>query len=124
MPHVSGQPSLFVELCYEDFLRGMQLAVYYATEARRLAGASLAKPELFPVQKLDLAEKLRVWLRDEWTKPTVTARDIYTYGPNSIRNRRRAIELAEILQEHGWLHPVETRRSDRREWRVIRESSR
>ena len=42
----------FTELSREDFLRGMQIAVYYATEAKRISGASTASSELSPAQKL------------------------------------------------------------------------
>ena len=95
----------FTELSHEDFLRGMQIAVWYATEAKRISGASTATSELSPEQMLPPAQKLLDWLLRDWTKPTISARDIYTYGPNSIRDRESAIDLAEILVKHGWLVP-------------------
>ena len=60
------------------------------------------------------AQKLLDWLQ-YWTKPTVSARDICIYGPNSIRNRDKAIEAAEIPVKTGWLIPNKTRRHDMHE---------
>jgi hypothetical protein len=71
-------------------------------------------------QKLLPAQRLLDWLQHDWTKPTVRARDIYKFGPNSIRDPKRAIGLAEILVGHGWLIPIKTRRRDMREWRIVR----
>ena len=109
----------FTELSREDFLRGMQIAVYYATEAKRISGANTVSSELSPAQKLPPAQKLLDWLQHDWTKPTVTARDIYTYGPRSIRDRQSAIDLAEILVKHGWLAPIKARRRNMKEWQII-----
>jgi hypothetical protein len=111
------------ELSQEDFQRGMQIAVYYATEAKRISGATVSY-KLLPAQKLPPAQKLLDWLQHDWTKPTISARDIYTYGPNSIRDRESAIDLAQILVKHGWLVPIEAHRRDMRKWRIIREPSR
>jgi hypothetical protein len=108
------------ELSREDFLQGMQLAFYYASEAKRIVGASTASSELLPGQKLPPAQKLLDWLLHDWTKPTVSARDIYTYGPNSIRDRESAIDYAEILVKHGWLVPIKLRRRDMKEWQITK----
>jgi hypothetical protein len=108
------------ELSSEDFLRGMQIAIYYAHEAKRISGPPAISSELLPMQELlPPAKKLLDWLRD-WTKDTVTARDIYTYGPNSIRNQKSAITLAEVLVEHGWLTPIKTRRNDTKKWQITK----
>jgi len=56
-------------------------------------------------RKLLPAQKLLDWLQ-HWTKPTVSARDICIYGPNSLRDRRSAIDAAEILVKTGWLIPT------------------
>jgi hypothetical protein len=66
------------------------------------------------------AQKLLDWLQ-HWTKSTVRARDICIYGPNSLRDRERAIDSAEILVKHGWLIPVPTRRHDMHEWQIVRK---
>src|SRR5262249_57649362 len=53
-------------------------------------------------------EKLLDWLVNHWAKDTVTAREIYTHGPNSIRDKKTTLGLAQILVERGWLVPVNT----------------
>jgi hypothetical protein len=113
-----------VGLSREDFLRGIRIATYYAHEAKRLFGPPAISSELLPTQELlPPAKRLLDWLLHDWPKPSISARDIYTYGPNSIRNRTSAIALAEVLVEHGWLIPVKTRRRDMKEWRIVREPS-
>jgi len=65
-------------------------------------------------------QKLHDWLQNDWNKPTIRARDICRLGPNSIRGRKRAVDLAKILVGHGWLIPNQTRRRNMLEWRVVR----
>jgi hypothetical protein len=72
---------------------------------------------------LEPTQKLLDWLQQHWAKPTISARDIYKFGPNSIRDPKKAIGLAEILVGHGWLIPNKTRRHDMREWRIVRGPS-
>jgi hypothetical protein len=107
---------LIASLDHDDLACGMRIAVFYATEAKRISGSSWADPRLL------LAKKLLDWLLTGWDKPTVTARDIYRLGPNAIRDRKTALNLARILVEHGWLIPIETRRADMHEWRIVRGS--
>jgi hypothetical protein len=113
----------FTELGHEDFLRGMQIAVYYASEAKRISGAGAASSELLPAQKLLCAQKLLEWLQDKWTKDTVSARDIYTFGPRSIRDLQSATELAGILVKHNWLIPIKTRQHNMEKWQIVRKPS-
>ena len=66
-------------------------------------------------------EKLLDWLVNHWGKPTVTARDICKFGPNSIRNNTKTIlSLTQNLADQGWLIPLQTWRYDKREWRIAR----
>jgi hypothetical protein len=104
------------ELSCEDFMYGVRLANYYATEAKRISGAGCADPEL--TKKLGDAQVLLDWLLDAWDKPTITARDIYRLGPNAIRERETTLALAEVLVAHGWLVPTKTRRRDMKEWQI------
>ena len=64
------------------------------------------------------AGRLLDWLQNNWTQPTIRARDICVYGPNSIRDRESAIKTAEVLVKHGWLVPMKTRRYDTKMWRI------
>jgi hypothetical protein len=106
------------ELDQEDFNRGIRLAAYYAGEAKRISASGWTDPDIL------LAKKLLDWLLHDWNKPTVTARDIYCYGPNAIRDRETTLSLAEILVDHGWLNPLKTRRRDMREWQIVKGPSR
>jgi len=65
-------------------------------------------------------QKLHDWLQNDWNKPTIRARDICRFGPNAIRDRKRAIDLAKILVGHGWLIPNQTRRRNMKEWQIVR----
>jgi hypothetical protein len=105
------------KLSREDLSCGIVIAAYYASEAKRISGSGWADPNLL------LAQKLLNWLLHERAKPTVSARDIYTYGPSAIRDRETALRLAKILVDHGWLKPHQTRRRDAREWKIIRNSA-
>jgi hypothetical protein len=67
-------------------------------------------------------EKLLDWLVNHWAKPTVTAREIYIYGPNSIRDKKTALGLTHILVERGWIAPIKPHgrsRRDKREWKIV-----
>jgi hypothetical protein len=101
------------ELGREDFLRGIHVASYYASEAKRIVESTLADPGLM------LAQKLLDWLSTEWDEPTIQAREIYTFGPNAIRARATALVAAEILVQHGWLKQMKTKRVDQREWQIL-----
>ena len=65
-------------------------------------------------------EMLLDWLVNDWPKPTIAARDIYTYGPNSIRDRNTVLSLARILVERRWLVPIETHQHNMRKWKIAR----
>ena len=69
------------------------------------------------------SEKLLEWLVNYWPKPTVTLRDIYSYGPNCARDPMDRANLIGTLTEYGWLVPVQAWRRDMKKWRVIREPS-
>jgi len=66
------------------------------------------------------AQKMLDWLM-RWPKPTVSACEIYQYGPHSIRpDRERAIKSAEVLVRHGWLTALKTRQRNYRIWEITR----
>jgi hypothetical protein len=60
------------------------------------------------------------WLVIDWGKPTITAREIQIYGPNSIRDRNTILNLARILVERKWLVPLETHQHNMRKWKIVR----
>ena len=69
------------------------------------------------------AQKLLDWLVNHWAKDTITAREIYTHGPNSIRDKKTTLGLAQILVERGWLVPVNTHQRNMRAWKIVRRSA-
>ena len=100
------------ELGREDFLRGIHIATYYANEAKRIFESSWASPDLL------LAQKLLDWLKKEWRGKTITARDIYQYGPSAIRDRKTTLTITQILVDHRWLKQLPTKRRDQNEWQL------
>jgi hypothetical protein len=68
-------------------------------------------------------EKLLDSLVNHWAKDTITAREIYTHGPNSIRDKKTTSGLAQILVERGWLVPVNTHQHNMRAWKIARRST-
>jgi hypothetical protein len=70
--------------------------------------------------KEEPAQLLLTFLQ-KWPKPTISRRDIYIYGPQSLRNREGAINAAEFLVKTGWLVPHKTHRHDWRVWEIVRK---
>lgn len=81
--------------------RAAQIGDFYASEALRLFEAGAVSPEI------QQAEKLLEWLQSAWTEPTVALVPIYQRGPNFIREKATAKRAVTILEQHGWLVPVE-----------------
>jgi hypothetical protein len=69
----------------------------------------------------DPAQLLLNWLPRS-PEPTITVRQIRVYGPHSIRNRRSAIDAAEILVANGWLKPIKPSRPDTYAWQIVRKN--
>src|SRR5262245_17792351 len=55
-----------------------------------------------------------------WPQDTVRLNQLLVYGPRSIRKRRSAIDAAKVLVQTKWLVPLQTRRPDMVEWRIMR----
>jgi hypothetical protein len=64
------------------------------------------------------AQKLLDWLK-RWNKPTVSWRDIRIYGPGSIRDKKSAVDAAEVLVRNGWLAPLKPHRYDMHKWQIV-----
>ncbi len=76
---------------------GIELAQFYVTEALRLFHSGICD------SKLELAERLLKWAQQY---EHIHLRQIYQFGPNSIRDAVTAKEITGILQNHGWLIPI------------------
>jgi hypothetical protein len=75
------------------------------------------------ISKPQPAELLLDWLIKSWPKNTITAREIYTYGPHFLHNKKRALEAAQKLVEWGELLPVKTHQRNMYEWKITQTPS-
>lgn len=94
------------------------LAKYYLAEAVRLVASGAIDPELRQ------AETLR---ERPLSQPgnVIGLRDIYRFGPNSIRQADKARTTMKVLVEHGWARPLPDGaeidgKVHREAWRIIR----
>ena len=79
---------------------GIELVKHYLEEAKRIYGDIQDEPEL------KLAEATLNWLRRRSkSSPTFKLRDVYQFGPNPVRDSKKAKKILGILQEHGWIMP-------------------
>ena len=95
---------------------GIALTTHYLNEALRLFNAGAVSPELAR------AQKLLTWIQED-RKRDITLVEVYRFGPNEIRDAKTARATMGILEEHGWIIPLEDgaefEGSRRREaWRV------
>ena len=67
------------------------------------------------------AQRLLSWL-PRWPRDTITVRQIRVYGPRCLRDRRSAIDSAEILVANGWLTPIKPSRPDTYAWQIVRKN--
>ena len=66
-------------------------------------------------------ERLLDFLVNRWRRPEIRIREICQFGPGSIRDRKSAIALTEILAQNGWLAPLPpTRQHNEKLWRIVR----
>lgn len=109
---IAGVLALFDDLATDEvdervLGRGIKLAQWYLGEALRLAEVGFVSDEV------RLGETLLAWLRDTWPHKTddggrlVSPPDVYSAGPNSIREKSVAQQALGVLLDHGWLVKVE-----------------
>jgi hypothetical protein len=79
----------------------------------------LAQPAPKKAQEISPAQRLLDFLQ-RWPKDTISARNIYQFGPRSTKKRREAMAPIEVLVRHGWLTPIQSHRRDRRQWQIRR----
>jgi len=80
---------------------------------------ALIEPDPQPTPQATPPEVRRLldWLQ-HWGRPTICLRDIYCFGPTTIRDRESALKSTEILTKRGWLLPLKTHRYDRKKWQI------
>jgi hypothetical protein len=97
---------------------GIHLMVYYLGEFLRLSRTDVVNPDMV------LAEELLEWLHKKEYEQ-VYPKQVYQFGPNGIREKKVALKIMKVLEDHGWLSPVEGgMRIDgshrRKVWTVVR----
>jgi len=108
------------EIEAEDLARGIQLAQFYASEARRLFDLEHTDAELV------LAQRLLSWIHGTWIEDVIALADIYQRAPSrKLRTRKDAMRIVEILEDHNWLErlPPGTEVAGvkkRDSWRIVR----
>ena len=82
----------------------------------------LLRPEVPPTDNNSPPiERLLDFLVNRWRRPEIRIREICQFGPGSIRDRKSAIALTEILAQNGWLAPLPpTRQHNEKLWRIVR----
>jgi hypothetical protein len=59
----------------------------------------LLRNQLNAVESVESVERLGPWKEEFVSLP-----DIYQKGPNAIRDKRTAVKVVAILEDHGWLN--------------------
>ncbi|MGZ8942815.1 MAG: hypothetical protein ACXW00_08625, partial [Methylobacter sp.] len=78
---------------------GIRLADFYLAEALRLRQLSNEDQDLI------LAEKLLEWMRSEGLNQIYSTK-VYHEGPGAIRSKANALPILKILENHGYLLPI------------------
>ena len=79
---------------------GIALTTHYLNEALRLFSAGAVSPELAR------AQRLLAWIQGR-QKEDITLVEVYRFGPNEIRDAKTARATMGILENHGWIIPLE-----------------
>lgn len=102
-----------------DMADAITLAQFYLSEASRLASAATLSAET------DRAEALRRWLLESWPHPDVTSGEVVNRGPNALREALKARPAMQLLEQLGWLVPLEQGavvrgKARKLAWRIVR----
>ncbi|MCE8539805.1 DUF3987 domain-containing protein [Ruegeria pomeroyi] len=103
----------------QDMANGIALAQYYLSEAVRLTDAANTSEEI------DRAEMLRKWLLECWPHPEILKSEVVQFGPNQLRESPKALAALRVLEQHGWLVPLDPGaivrgKSRKAAWHIVR----
>ncbi len=103
-----------VNLIEEQYIHmGIALVNYYLSETMRIQGY-ISIPH-----NLILAQKVLDWCGLK-NREELTLRDLYQYGPNEVREAKKAQEIMKTLEDHKWAQKMDNRKNS---W-VIRKQER
>jgi len=80
---------------------GIELIQFFLTEAVRLYEGMQVNTDL------QQAARLLRWLHTSWTEPYISPVEVYQRGPREFREKDQASAALRILEEHGWLMPLQ-----------------
>ncbi|MGM0584948.1 MAG: YfjI family protein [Pseudomonadota bacterium] len=81
----------------EPMAQAVELAQFHLHEAKRLAEMASVSADL------ERAERLRLWLLEDWPDAEVLPADVYQRGPPGLRNKEAAHAALGTLEQHGWV---------------------
>lgn len=98
---------------------GIALAEFYVSEWVRLMDAPVLAGEIGE------AAKLLDWLHSSWDGGVIGLPEVYTSGPNSIREASKARQAMRVLEDHGHVTPIERGATvgdkfRREAWQIVR----
>ena len=88
----------------EDMANATILMQHYLSESLRLKAAAHLN------RNLRIAAKVWDWLQKKWQEPAIYAAVIYNDCPiREVRDRKKALSIIHILEEHGYLTQLKDR---------------
>jgi len=94
---------------------GIKLMDFYLSEALRLKATASVGREVVE------AEKLLKWFKEENLKQ-IYATKVYQYAPNGLRTKAQAMPILRLLENHGYLLPIDNEVIDgkprRQAWKI------
>ncbi len=96
--------------------RAITIIDYYLHERIRLDNYCYIEPNLLA------AQKVLEWMKNKGSD-AVTLRDLYQYGPSTVRSKNKAVTVMRILEDHGRAYPIPANEiiegAKGKAWRII-----
>ena len=89
------------EIDSESLSAGIDIVQFYLTEAVRLKDNAAIDADL------QQAARLLVWLQWSWPESVISLVEVYQRGPREFRQQKEAAASVKILEEYGWLVPMD-----------------
>jgi hypothetical protein len=86
---------------FEQMKTAIAIMQYFLGEAVRIFDSGKVSP------RVRGAETLRKWLVEKYAEDLVDVRTCVRYGPGSLREATKIRDLLKLLQEFGWVTPLD-----------------